>query len=106
MAPTLSPGKTWEGAAGALLAGVGATIGLVLLLEPLASVLWAAAALGAGVGIVSQAGDLLESKLKRLAGAKDSGALVPGHGGLLDRLDSLVPVFPLVYYASRVWPAV
>ncbi len=105
MAPTVSPGKTWEGAAGGFLGGLGATIGLVVLLEPDSPTLWAAAALGAGIGVISQAGDLLESKVKRLAGAKDSGRLIPGHGGLLDRLDSLVLVFPLVYFASVFWPA-
>ncbi len=105
MAPSISPGKTWEGAFGGLLAGVGATIGLVALLEPGSVELWAGAVLGAGIGVVSQIGDLLESKVKRLADAKDSGRLIPGHGGLLDRLDSLVLVFPLIYYASKVWPA-
>ena len=105
MAPSVSPGKTWEGAAGGLLGGVGATIGLVFLFDQAPDHLIAAAVLGVSIGLVSQMGDLLESKLKRLARVKDASGLIPGHGGLLDRLDSLVPVFPLVYYASRYWPA-
>ncbi|MEX2599681.1 MAG: phosphatidate cytidylyltransferase [Dehalococcoidia bacterium] len=105
MAPSISPGKTWEGAAGGLLAGTAAVTALLALLGGIPFVIWAAVLLGLAVAIVSQAGDLLESKLKRLAGAKDSGRLIPGHGGLLDRLDSLVLVFPLIYYATLVWPA-
>ena len=103
LAPSVSPGKTWEGAAGGLLAAMGAAAGLVHLLDGVESRVWPALALGLAVGVAAQAGDLLESKLKRMAGAKNSGRLIPGHGGLLDRLDSLVPVFPLVYYASRIW---
>jgi len=105
MAPSVSPGKTWEGAAGGLLAGVGAAIGLIAILDPADSnVLWAAALLGTAIAVAGQVGDLLESKLKRLAGAKDSGVIVPGHGGLLDRLDSLLLTLPLAYYASNIWP--
>ena len=103
LAPSVSPGKTWEGAAGGLLAAMGAAAGLVHLLDGVESRVWPALALGLAIGLAAQAGDLLESKLKRMAGAKNSGRLIPGHGGLLDRLDSLVPVFPLVYCASRVW---
>ncbi|MCE2469716.1 MAG: phosphatidate cytidylyltransferase [Dehalococcoidia bacterium] len=103
MAPGISPGKTWEGAAGGLAGGLLATAALIALLEiPFHA--GAAASLGLAVGVLAQAGDLLESKLKRLADAKDSGALFPGHGGLLDRLDSLLLVFPLVYYAAAAWP--
>ena len=103
LAPSVSPGKTWEGAIGGLLGAAGATVALVHLLDGVESRVCPALALGIAIGVAAQAGDLLESKLKRMAGAKDSGRLIPGHGGLLDRLDSLVPVFPLVYYASRVW---
>ena len=103
LAPSVSPGKTWEGAAGGLLAAMGAAAGLVHLLDGVESRVWPALALGLAIGGAAQAGDLLESKLKRMAGTKNSGRLIPGHGGLLDRLDSLVPVFPLVYCASRVW---
>jgi phosphatidate cytidylyltransferase len=104
LAPNISPGKTWEGAAGGLLAAIGATIGLVALLGDITAAYWQAALLGAGIGAIGQVGDLAESKLKRIARVKDSGILIPGHGGLLDRLDSLVLVFPLVYYASKIWP--
>ena len=103
LAPSVSPGKTWEGALGGLIVAAAASAALVALLNGIESYLFPAVALGLGVGVVAQAGDLLESKIKRMAGAKDSGRLIPGHGGLFDRLDSLVPVFPLVYYASRVW---
>ena len=103
LVPSISPGKTWEGSIGGLAGAVGATIGLVYLLDGIESRVWLAVGLGVGIGVVSQAGDLLESKMKRLANVKDSGRLIPGHGGLLDRLDSLVPVFPLVYYASLAW---
>ncbi len=103
LAPSISPGKTWEGAAGGLVGAAAATAVLVVLLGGIESRLLPAVALGLGVGVVAQAGDLLESKVKRLADAKDSGRLIPGHGGLLDRLDSLLPVFPLVYVAAQVW---
>ena len=103
MAPSVSPGKTWEGAAGGLAGAILAALALTALTDiPFHA--GAAIGLGVGVGALSQAGDLLESKLKRLADAKDSGAVLPGHGGLLDRLDSLLPVFALVYYAAGAWP--
>ncbi len=103
LAPSISPSKTWEGAVGGLVGASAASAALVVLLDGIESRLLLALAVGLGIGIAAQAGDLLESKVKRMAGAKDSGRLIPGHGGLFDRLDSLVPVFPLVYYASRVW---
>ncbi len=103
LASSVSPGKTWEGAIGGLVGAAAAAAALVALLGEIETRLLPALALGLGVGVLAQAGDLLESKMKRMADAKDSGRLIPGHGGLLDRLDSLLPVFPLVYYASRVW---
>lgn len=103
LAPSISPGKTWEGAVGGLVGAAAAAAALVVLLDGIESRLLSAVALGLGIGVVAQAGDLLESKVKRLADAKDSGRLIPGHGGLLDRLDSLLPVFPLVYYSSWIW---
>ena len=103
LAPSISPGKTWEGAVGGLFGAAAAAVALVALLDGIEDRVLPAVVLGLAIGTVAQAGDLLESKVKRMADAKDSGRLIPGHGGLFDRLDSLVPVFPLVYYASRVW---
>ena len=103
MAPQLSPGKTWEGAAGGLAAAIAAAL-LLSLLPPqylnLGLAWWLPALIGLAVGIAAQAGDLLESALKRFAGVKDAGALFPGHGGMLDRLDSLLLTIPLVYYLT------
>jgi phosphatidate cytidylyltransferase len=98
LSPFVSPGKTWAGAAGAAL---GAVVGVSLLVAsgwagelPLVPLM----ALGVLVTAVSIGGDLWESRLKREAGVKDSGHLLPGHGGVLDRVDSLLaaaPVFAL-----------
>jgi phosphatidate cytidylyltransferase len=108
MAPTISPSKTWEGAAGgfALATVVALILGLVgeyghTPLQ-LALSLWQEAIIGATVGVVSQLGDLFESKLKRLSHAKDAGSIIPGHGGILDRLDSIVTSVPVVYYLVAV----
>ena len=96
MAPGISPGKTWEGTAGGMAASVVAAVALGVLF-PLQIQIWQAALIGVILGAVSPAGDLLESKAKRLADAKDSGNLFPGHGGMLDRLDSLLPAVAIVY---------
>ncbi len=101
LASHVSPGKTWEGLAAALLgtqllAAVGAGSGLLTRLSLLEALALAAVTVAASV-----VGDLLESLLKRLRGVKDSGTLLPGHGGILDRIDSLLaaaPVFTLGYF--------
>ncbi len=100
LAPRLSPGKTWSGLAGAAafgsLGGLLAAWGLPdLPFSPLAAALF-----GAILALVAQLGDLAESWLKRRAGFKDSGRLLPGHGGLLDRFDGLLAASPL--YAITV----
>jgi len=101
MAPYVSPKKSWEGAAAGFVVSIGVAVGLVPLLGLPLSYAWAAL-LGALVGVVGQVGDLAESLLKRQAGVKDSGRLIPGHGGMLDRADSLLFVVPVVYYFLRV----
>ena len=101
MAPNISPGKTWEGTAGGMLFAVIAAVALGILF-PLRLEIWHLAAIGVILGAVSPIGDLVESKIKRLADAKDSGNLFPGHGGMLDRLDSLLPSLIAVYVLAAV----
>lgn len=92
LAPRISPNKTWAGLAGGMAAAavVGAAIAVGAGLP--APARW----LGAALAVVAQAGDLFESALKRRAGVKDSGSLLPGHGGLLDRIDGALPVLIVV----------
>ena len=95
LALRLSPGKTVEGGVAQLIVSVlVAMVGAPVVRLPLAE----AAAIGIVLGAVGQIGDLSESFLKRSAGAKDAGRLIPGHGGLLDRLDSLLFNVPALYY--------
>jgi phosphatidate cytidylyltransferase len=101
LAPKTSPGKTWEGAVGGLLGAMGAGVALTQVLG-LDMTVAAALALGALMGVVGQLGDLGESWIKRAAGIKDSGWLIPGHGGVLDRLDSIVFNLVLVYHFT-IW---
>ena len=101
LAPSISPGKTWEGVAGALL-GVSVYVALVWSYSPYFShrevlpILLLASWWGVGLAVI---GDLFESAIKRQAGVKDSGALLPGHGGLLDRIDALTSTLPLAAMA-------
>mgnify|MGYP002032360551 CR=1 FL=1 len=99
LAPALSPGKTWEGALGGVAGALLAALGLATWLSmPLAR--WEVLALGLGIAIAGQFGDLAESMLKRGAGVGEASRLIPGHGGVLDRLDSVVLILPLVYYVA------
>jgi phosphatidate cytidylyltransferase len=96
LAPLLSPNKTWSGVLGNLL---GAAVALLLSMFALPHLtLWQLGLLVLAIGLGSVWGDLLESLLKRQCGVKDAGELLPGFGGLLDRIDSLLLVAPLVYY--------
>ena len=94
LAPRISPGKTWSGAVGGLVAAVGVAWLAAALLRPPAAP-WPTVPLAAALGIAAQAGDLFESWVKRHFGVKDSGRSIPGHGGLLDRLDAALAVLPL-----------
>jgi phosphatidate cytidylyltransferase len=97
LAPGISPGKSVEGAVGGLVGGVLGALAVRSLGLPALPALHAAA-LGAAVALMGIIGDLDESLLKRWAGVKDSGTLFPGHGGMLDRLDSLLFGAPVLYY--------
>jgi phosphatidate cytidylyltransferase len=119
LAPRISPGKTWEGALASVVAS--AIVGTLILVYgdgfrsflfsirlahapsvfPMSGTIWwMALPCSVGVNIAAQLGDLVESMLKRGAGVKDSGTLVPGHGGVLDRIDALLFATPLVWYYS------
>jgi len=112
MAPGISPGKSWEGAIGSV---AGSLIAAAILLA-LASYLqsrdipvlsypdepWYWLVLAVVVNVAAQVGDLAESALKRSAGVKDSGSLLPGHGGVLDRIDALLLAAPVLWYAQVI----
>jgi phosphatidate cytidylyltransferase len=108
LAPAISPGKTWEGAGGALVATLAyAIVGGALISSSRAGIgsnMWAVyLAAAAGLCALSILGDLFESAAKRQAAVKDSGALLPGHGGILDRIDSATSTLPL---AALLWPLI
>jgi len=94
LAPSISPGKTWSGAIGGLVSAMLASLGVAACLT---SGISASDVIGPAIvlGVISQVGDLLESALKRHFGVKDSGRIIPGHGGLFDRLDALLAVAPV-----------
>ena len=118
LAPRISPGKTWEGTVGSFVGGVmcGTLVfaysreissGLIsaglltpgqAYLPPSLPPLWQFAVLSAGINIAAQVGDLAESLIKRGAGVKDSGSILPGHGGMLDRIDALLFAAPVLWY--------
>jgi phosphatidate cytidylyltransferase len=105
MAPRLSPHKTWEGAIGAFIVATGAAVGMAF--EPhVALPWWLGLALGATIAVAAEIGDLFESALKRNAQIKDSGQIIGGHGGVLDRFDSYlvagVAAYTLLGLAGRL----
>jgi phosphatidate cytidylyltransferase len=93
LAPRISPGKTWSGAVGGALAAGAVGVVAARLVGPAAGWL-GAAPVGLGLSVVGQSGDLLESLAKRRLGVKHSGRMIPGHGGLLDRLDAMLAAVP------------
>lgn len=99
LAPRISPNKTWAGGAGGLVAALAAGSAVAAVLTPGAAI---AAVLGvaAAIGLAAQAGDLLESSIKRRFAVKDSSRLIPGHGGLLDRADGLIAAVPVAVALS------
>jgi len=94
---TISPKKTWEGAAAGFIAAVITTLAIGRLMNGTVSPAFAAGA-GVLIGIFGQISDIAESMLKRAVGAKDSSNLLPGHGGILDRFDSYIFLAPVIYY--------
>ncbi|MDQ2717645.1 MAG: phosphatidate cytidylyltransferase [Chloroflexota bacterium] len=100
LAPNISPGKTWEGAIGGLVFSVIAT--LVLSVVPLGVPWYMAIVLGLLIGVAAVLGDLAESLIKRQTHVKDSGQIMPGHGGMLDRIDSLLFAIIVVYVFSQL----
>lgn len=113
LAPTISPNKSWEGSVASLGGSLVVAVGLLELADLLAR--WNSAALSFSedswaywlgiamlLNVVAQVGDLAESALKRSAGTKDSGNLLPGHGGILDRVDALLLAAPALWYAQLI----
>jgi phosphatidate cytidylyltransferase len=112
LAPRLSPGKTWEGSIASIFGSILAA-GLVLwvsdsltargnLILHISEPIWETLVLAAIVNIAAQLGDLLESAVKRGAGVKDSGTMLPGHGGILDRIDALLVAAPILWFALQL----
>ena len=99
LAPNISPGKTWEGVAGGLVFSVGAA--LLFTVRPLGVSWYLAILLGLLIGIAATLGDLAESLIKRQTHVKDSGQFIPGHGGVLDRIDSLLFAVIVVYFFAQ-----
>ncbi|MEC8945101.1 MAG: phosphatidate cytidylyltransferase [Chloroflexota bacterium] len=102
MAPSISPGKTWEGAFAGTIISVSTVLACSSILGVGLNIL-IVVMLGIIVVLLGQTGDLLESYFKRKMKSKDSSRLLPGHGGVLDRIDSIVIVLPAVYYWLLLW---
>jgi phosphatidate cytidylyltransferase len=109
LAPRVSPGKTWEGAVGGVVAAVAWVLASAWWPGSFGAVLadrwpwWAVAAISVLLAALSIVGDLFESLLKRRAGVKDSSQLLPGHGGVYDRIDALLPVAPVALLLSGIF---
>ena len=112
LAPRLSPGKTWEGSVASIVGSMLAA-GLVIFIADtlaargntllhIAEPLWQSLLLAAILNVAAQLGDLLESAIKRGAGVKDSGSMLPGHGGILDRIDALLLAAPVLWFVLSI----
>jgi phosphatidate cytidylyltransferase len=101
LSPRISPNKSWEGVGGGLILSIAAS--LILTVRPLGVPWYLAILLGLLIGVAAIVGDLAESLIKRQADVKDSGQLMPGHGGLLDRVDSVMFVVIVVYFFARLF---
>jgi phosphatidate cytidylyltransferase len=102
LAPGISPGKTWEGLIGGVVAAAAfAALASFWFFRELPY--YASIPLGIAMALIGVAGDLAESAMKRGAGTKDAASILPGHGGFLDRLDSLLLNAPVVYYFARFY---
>jgi phosphatidate cytidylyltransferase len=112
LSPTLSPKKTWEGSLGSVVGSLLAAGALLALADWLSQWdsaklsypedIWYWLLLAVGLNVAAQVGDLVESALKRSVGVKDSGVLLPGHGGMLDRIDALLLAAPVLWYAQVI----
>lgn len=106
MSPMLSPKKTWEGAAGSVVGSLVAGLGVVAIgprvLLIYSQPWWYWGVMAILLNIAAQIGDLLESAIKRGAGVKDSGTLLPGHGGVLDRIDAFLLALPVLWYLLQL----
>jgi phosphatidate cytidylyltransferase len=115
LAPSISPNKTWEGSVASVVGSVAVAAGLLALAEYLGGPRWNSVVLSYSdeswaywmmlaviLNIAAQVGDLAESALKRSAGLKDSGSILPGHGGVLDRIDALLLAAPALWYAQLI----
>ncbi len=102
LAPRVSPNKSWEGAAASVAASVLVAGGYLVYFVPTVTVM-AAIAISIAANVAGQVGDLAESAIKRGANVKDSGTMLPGHGGFLDRVDSTLFVLPVVYACTLVF---
>lgn len=112
LAPSISPNKSWEGSVASVVGSVAVAGGLLALAEYLShwtavlsfseDPVWYWLVLAAVLNVAAQVGDLAESALKRSAGVKDSGSILPGHGGVLDRIDALLLAAPTLWYAQLI----
>ena len=101
LSPSISPNKTVEGAFGSVLGGILGTIVSKFIFSIPGLSLTAVILIGVTMGISAMIGDLIESMFKRDAGVKDSSALIPGHGGMLDKLDGMLVAGPVLYFIVR-----